>query len=209
MTAVEGARYSERLLPVEGRALEVHKGETLRIAQVEGGQCVDFNAFNLDDYKEHMSVGHSRRMGISLTEGGVLFTNPPHFRPLLYIAHQPETVATDLIGARCHAALFERRLGFEWHTNCQDTISEAIREYDLTPDDVHDSFNIFMNTHIDADGWAFEWNTATADDSMDLIACMDALCVPVVCGSGDVTMLSNAFLKPIDGAARDLEIFFN
>ena len=46
--------------PVSGKALEVYKGEVLRIIQVEGAQCVDFNAFNLHDYKEYLGVSNTR-----------------------------------------------------------------------------------------------------------------------------------------------------
>jgi uncharacterized protein YcgI (DUF1989 family) len=192
-------RYEERLDPVSGRALPVFRGETLRINQVVGGQCVDFNAFNLNDYKEYMSVGHSRRQGIHLRKGDVLISNPPHYNAMLYITEMPDTCVTDTLGARCNAVLFEYRYGMEWHTNCQDTLAEAIREYGLTPDDVHDSFNMFMNTTWDANGaWWTEWNTGRPGDYVDLLACMDTLCVPIVCGSGDVTLVSNFSLKPLD-----------
>src|SRR3990170_2322070 len=53
-----------------------------------------------------------------------------------------------------------------------------------TPDDVHDSCNFFMNTTWDAGGgphWS-EWNTAQPGDIVDLVACMDVLAVPIVCG---------------------------
>ena len=35
-----------------------------------------------------------------------------------------------------------------------DIQSEAQREYGLTPDDVHDSFNFFMNTEVTLEGRA-------------------------------------------------------
>ena len=37
------------LEPGTGKAIELLAGQILRIEQVEGGQCVDFNAFNLHD----------------------------------------------------------------------------------------------------------------------------------------------------------------
>ena len=37
--------------PGTGKALEVLRGQMLRIEQVEGAQCADFNCFNLHDYK--------------------------------------------------------------------------------------------------------------------------------------------------------------
>ena len=166
---------------------------------MEGGQCIDFNAFNLHDYKEYMSVGHSRRQGLRIHKGDVLISNPPRYNPMLLISEMPPTCVTDTLGARCNAVLFEYRYGVKWHTNCQDTLAEAIREYGLTPDDVHDSFNMFMNTTWDAKGsWWTEWNTGRPGDFVDLLACMDTLCVPVTCGSGDVTLVSNFFLKSLD-----------
>ena len=40
------------LEPGTGKAIELLKGQILRVEQVEGGQCADFNCFNLHDYKE-------------------------------------------------------------------------------------------------------------------------------------------------------------
>ena len=37
--------------PVTGKAVPVYAGEVLRVSQVEGGTCVDYNAYNLSDYK--------------------------------------------------------------------------------------------------------------------------------------------------------------
>jgi hypothetical protein len=195
---VGNRRFELILEPVSGKAVPVNKGEILRVSQLVGGQCVDFNAFNLHDYKEHLAVGSSRRGGFRLRERGVLLTNPPRYRPMFVLHHMPDSSSTDTLAARCDSILFERKLGFAFHTNCQDTLSEAIREYDLTPDDVHDSFNLFMNTSWDASGsWWIDWNTSKQGDHIDLLACMDTLSVPVVCGSGDVEVTSNFFLKPV------------
>lgn len=194
------SRARFRFDPVSGKAIPMRRGEVLRIEQLSGGQCVDFNAFNLHDYKEYMSIGHSRRQGLHLSQGDVLLTNSPRLRPMFVLARVPETCVIDTIAARCTAPLFELRMGFDWHTNCQDTLAEAIREYELTPDDVHDSCNFFMNTTWEAGGgphWS-EWNTAQPGDVVDLVACMDVLAVPIVCGSGDVTLSGNFWLEPIE-----------
>ena len=56
-----------------------------------------------------------------------------------------------------------------------------------------------MNTTWDANGmWWAEWNTGRSGDYVDLLACIDTLCVPVTCGSGDLTLVSNFSLKPLD-----------
>jgi len=46
--------FEHTMQPGTGKALEVRAGQILRIEQTKGAQCVDFNCFNLHDYKEAM-----------------------------------------------------------------------------------------------------------------------------------------------------------
>jgi uncharacterized protein YcgI (DUF1989 family) len=185
------------LEPVSGKAIPLAKGETMRILQEQGGQCVDFNCFSLHDYKEHMSVGHMRRQGFRIAKGDYIFSAPPRSNLMMLIAEMPESCVTDLLGSRCSAELFEATWGVH-HTNCQDTLAESIGEFGLTPDDTHDSFNMWMNTGWDDRGrWEIRRNSGKQGDFVDLLALMDVLAVPVVCGSGDVTGVSNYSLRPI------------
>ncbi|HEV2517229.1 MAG TPA: urea carboxylase-associated family protein [Devosia sp.] len=185
------------LQPGTGKAIELLAGQILRIEQVEGGQCVDFNAFNLHDYKEFMHCGRTRTVhGFNPTEGAFLWSQPPRERALLYILK--DTVKrNDVLFPRCSAYLYESAYGFHDHTNCHDIQSEAQREYGLTPDDVHDSFNFFMNTEVGADGRAtITRQSSRAGDHVDLLALTDVLAVPNVCGA-DIMRTSNFSLKPI------------
>jgi uncharacterized protein YcgI (DUF1989 family) len=185
------------LEPGTGKAIELHAGEILRIAQVEGGQCVDFNAFNLHDYKEFMHCGRTRTVhGFNPTEGSFLWSQPPRERALLYILK--DTVKrNDVLFPRCSAYLYESAYGFHDHTNCHDIQAEAQREYGLTPDDVHDSFNFFMNTEVGTDGRAtITRQSSRPGDYVDLLALTDVLAVPNVCGA-DIMRTSNFSLKPI------------
>jgi hypothetical protein len=84
------------------------------------------------------------------------------------------------------------------HTNCHDIQAEAQREYGLTPDDVHDSFNLFMYTEICRDGRAAITRQDTKPgDHVDLMALVDVLAVPNVRGA-DLMRTSNFALKPIE-----------
>jgi uncharacterized protein len=66
------------LEPETGKALEVKAGQILRIDQIEGLQCVDFNCFNLHDYKEFMRCGRTRTVhGFNPTKGAFLWSAPP------------------------------------------------------------------------------------------------------------------------------------
>jgi hypothetical protein len=77
-------------------------------------------------------------------------------------------------------------------------MAEAIREYRLTPDDVHDSLNLWMHTYWTEEGTMRHPRAiGPPGDYVDLLALMDVLAVPVTCGSGDIGQLSNFSFKPI------------
>jgi len=130
------------------------------------------------------------------TKGSFMWSAPPRERAMLYILE--DTVGrNDVLFPRCSAYVYEASYGFAVHTNCHDIQAEAQREYCLTPDDVHDSFNLFMCTGVDADGHAFMTRQTTRPgDHVDLLALMDVLAIPNVCGA-DVMKTSNFALKPL------------
>jgi len=188
--------WSHIIEPGTGKAVELKQGQVLRIEQVEGGQCADFNCFNLHDYKEFMHVGRTRTLhGFNPGPGDFLWSAPPRERAMMYLL--ADTVrCNDFMFPRCSANLYESAYGFARHTNCHDIQSEAQREYGLTPDDVHDSFNLFMNTVIEGTRGRIERQTSRAGDHVELLALMDVLAVPNVCGA-DVMRTSNFALKPL------------
>lgn len=183
--------------PGTGKGIELLRGQILRIAQVEGGQCADFNMFNLHDYKEHFHTARTRHMhGMSPTAGAFLWSAPPRDRPIAVVV--ADTLNNnDILYGRCSAFLFDYQYGLPTHTNCHDIQAEAQREFGLTPDDVHDSFNFFMNTGIDPNGNPFIGsNLSTADDYVEVMALIDVLAVANVCGA-DVMATSNFELKSL------------
>lgn len=193
-----GRVVSEHLLePGTGLALELRRGQVLRVEQVAGGQCADFNCFNLHDYREAFHTGRTRQLhGIHPSVGDFLWSAPPRERPMAVIV--TDTVGSnDVLFSRCSGFLFEWLFGLEQHTNCHDIQAEAQRAYGLTGDDVHDSFNMFMATSVDAAGAMHVGpNVARPGDHLELMALMDVLAVPNVCGS-DVMSTSGFALKPL------------
>lgn len=185
------------LEPGTGKAIELLRGQVLRIEQIEGNQCVDFNCFNLNDYKEFMHCGRTRTVhGFHPSAGTFLWSAPPRENAMLYFLK--DTVGhNDVLFPRCSAFLYESAYGFHTHTNCHDIQSEAQREYGLTPDDVHDSFNFFMRTEIGPDGKAtITRQNSRPGDHVELLPLMDVLAVPNVCGA-DIMRTSNFALKPV------------
>jgi uncharacterized protein len=197
------ARQEHRLLPGTGKAFEVRAGQILRVAQVDGDQCADLNVFSLDDYREAMHVGRTRTLhGIHPGEGSFLWSAPPRERAMMFVLSD-DAGLNDTLFPRCSAAMYESMFGFAEHTNCADMQAEAQREYGLTPDDVHDSFNLFMATRVNADGSIEVVHQHTpADSYVELLAVMDVLAVPNVCGN-DILRTSNHALRPLDVTVFD------
>jgi uncharacterized protein YcgI (DUF1989 family) len=186
--------------PTTGKGIPIMRGQVLRIKQVGKGQCLDFNAFNLHDYKEFFHCGRTRHMhGLNPTKGDHLWSAPPRDRPMFTIIE--DTVGTnDVNYPRCSAFLFEFHFGFDQHpahSNCHDILAETIREWGLTPDDVHDSFNGFMHTGVNNGKMYIDRMVASAGDYIELLAQIDTLAVPICCGA-DVMATSNYELKALE-----------
>jgi uncharacterized protein YcgI (DUF1989 family) len=191
------ALFEWTLQPGTGKALEVRAGQILRIEQIDGRQCADFNCFNLHDYKEYMHCGRTRTVhGFHPTKGTFLWSAPPRERAMMYILDDTYG-RNDVLFPRCSAYVYESAYGFDVHTNCHDIQAEAQREYGLTPDDVHDSFNLFMCTEVSGPHSAtMTRQNSKPGDYVDLLALVDVLAIPNVCGS-DVMRTSNFALRPL------------
>jgi uncharacterized protein YcgI (DUF1989 family) len=185
------------LEPGTGKAIELLQGQIMRIEQSEGGQCVDFNCFNLHDYKEYMHCGRTRTLhGVNPTEGSFMWSAPPRERAMAFILR--DTVGyNDVMFPRCSANLYESVYGLATHTNCHDIQAEAQREYGLTPDDVHDSFNLFMSTGVTPAGMPYITRQHShPGDYIEVLAMFDLLAVPNVCGA-DIMKTSTFSIKPV------------
>lgn len=188
--------FEQVIEPGTGKALEVMTGQLLRIEQIEGGQCVDFNCFNLHDYKEFMHTGRTRTVhGLLPTSGHFLWSAPPRERAMMYLLEDTAR-CNDVLFPRCSAYLYESSYGLPVHTNCHDIQAEAQREYGLTPDDVHDSFNLFMCTEVHGGRGHIRRQHSKPGDHVDLLALIDVLAVPNICGA-DIMRTSNFSLKPV------------
>ncbi len=60
--------------PGTGKAIELLQGQILRVEQIEGGQCADFNCFNLHDYKEFMHCGRTHVVGAAARARDALYS---------------------------------------------------------------------------------------------------------------------------------------
>lgn len=168
--------------PGKGKAIEVKKGQILRIEQTDGMQCGDFNVYNLHDRNERLHSGRTMILhGFSPTTGDILWSNGPRERPMMAIL--ANTTRTDTLYAACSAVIYSRVFGARSHTNCQEIQAETQRQYGLEPHHVHPSFNLFMYVEFDSEGRAaIVKNKSRKGDYIEFVALMDVLAIPNVCG---------------------------
>ena len=187
-------RESVVVPPLEGRAFVVKKGEVLRVGQPEGPQVCDFNAFNAEDATENFWSGRTRILEAPhLTTMNRLWSMK--VRPMFTIiadtvAHSPSPRggrSHDLIFARCSRELWELVDGSKDPPNCQDNLAGAIEPFGLTPQHVHDAFNLFMKTGIDPEDRSLFYETCESrkGDHVDLYAEMECIVALSACPCGD------------------------
>jgi uncharacterized protein len=176
--------------PGSGAACVVHRGERLRVVDVEGGQVADFNAWSLADPRERFWSARTRIMeGAHLSTGNRLWSSPNMVALFTITGDSVQRQASalagtshDLLWARCSPGLWRIRSGLENVPNCQDNLAAAIAPHGLSVHDVHDAFNIFMKTGLGSDDRLFWEDPESAPgDYVELRAEVDCLVAVSAC----------------------------
>ncbi|HUK41130.1 MAG TPA: urea carboxylase-associated family protein [Candidatus Acidoferrales bacterium] len=151
-----------------GAAFVVKKGQRLRVA---GRSIVDFVAFNLHDLNERFDQARTKtnQVKIFITTGDTLFSKRNN--PMLTIVQDTFTEGHhDLQKGMCSRKRFEmvaqgtaKRVFAEGvdinpkkpeeipDHGCWENLSNAVKPWDILPDDVPSPFNIFQCMRIDPD----------------------------------------------------------
>lgn len=175
-----------------GRAFEIAQGQTLRLTQKAGPQIVDFNAWNRQNPREMLWAGRTRIIeSAHPTTGARLWSVEPWMRPMFTITADTAGLNPSPCGAcnhdlwypRCNRGYHMLMYGVGDRRNCHINIKEAIAEFGLGEEYVHDTFNAFMRTGLDPSTQKFftEPANAKADDYMDLRAEQDCLVAISAC----------------------------
>jgi uncharacterized protein YcgI (DUF1989 family) len=187
----------------EARALEVAKGQVLRIYVVEGPQVGDCAFFNAHDYKETFHVGQSWALNQFLGTGNArsfkhFFSKPPRENIMLTVLEDTTKNHWGNMGGRCSHRMLALRDGVvSGHRSCQQNLTEALAPYGITGDDIIDVFNVFMNVEQNNDGdFSIKESLAKAGDYIDLLAEMDILAAVSACPA-DATPTNGYKPKPL------------
>lgn len=174
-----------------GKAFVVKAGQVLRLTQPEGPQVVDFDAFSLEDPREYLLTSATRRYESShVTAGHRLWSGGLRERPMFTIVadsiqHEVSpsgAVTHDVVSGRCSQSSRVERYGMD-SPGCQEILAQAIAEFGLGLERVHDPFNVFMRTGTDADGrmmWEAPFDVKPGD-YIDLRAEFDVIAAGSAC----------------------------
>ena len=174
-----------------GKAFVVKAGQVLRLTQPEGPQVIDFDAFSLEDPREYLLTSATRRYeSIHVTEGHRLWSGGLRERPMFTIvadsiqheASASGAVTHDVVSGRCSQSSRIERYGVD-SPGCQEILAQAIAEFSLGLERVHDPFNVFMRTGMDANGkmiWEDPFDVKPGD-YLDLRAEFDVIAAGSAC----------------------------
>ncbi|MEJ7822180.1 MAG: urea carboxylase-associated family protein [Chitinophagaceae bacterium] len=135
--------------PRSGVSFILKKDQRLKVIDIEGEQVSDFICYNLHDKAEYLSGGRTIDYAetIYLTKGHSFYSN----RSNIMFEMVEDTVGQhDFLLTPCSAEMFRITYGHtEPHRGCFGNLCEALKEYEITPDNIPTCFNIFMNVPVD------------------------------------------------------------
>jgi len=182
--------------PRSGVSFILKKDQRLKVIDIEGEQVSDFICYNLHDKAEYLSGGRTIDYAetIYLTKGHSFYSN----RSNIMFEMVEDTVGLhDFLLTPCSAEMFRITYGHtEPHRGCFGNLCEALKEYEITPDNIPTCFNIFMNVPVD--GVTGKVSVlppkSKAADFVILNAKMDLIVGMTSCSAG---MSNNFSYKPI------------
>lgn len=182
-------------------ALELRRGDVVRVEQMTGGQCVDLVAWSLADSRERFSAARTRAIaGVSPGLGDVLWSGPPFQRSLMLVVAD-SAPGHDLLFPACSPAEYSG-VGCDAEPSCVGVQSASAAAWGLEAADLPDPLNLWLRSSVGADralGW--ESTATVAGDHVELLALVPLLVVVNPCVD-DVFGCSGLEPGPIAVATR-------
>ena len=136
----------DTVIPAErGMAVEVKKGQVLRIYLVEDKQVADICFFNANDYKEWFHVGQTWACNTSMGTGTSksfkhFYSKPPRGNVMLTVLEDTVKNHFGNLVTYCNRRLMDMRGRQDLKRTCQLNLEEALEPYGLIGADIGDCF---------------------------------------------------------------------
>jgi uncharacterized protein len=130
-----GPRVDVVIPPGEYYATLVARGQTVRIVDVEGKQCADWAAFNLNQPPEKLSCVYTKTLNRAwqIGKGHIIYSDLCN--PMFEITEDTVGVHT-FFGGFCSEELNYVRYGVHGTRNCRDNFALAVAPYGIAKRDV-------------------------------------------------------------------------
>lgn len=169
-----------------GTAFQLKKGEYLKVIDPKGQQVSDMVLFNANDPREKLSSGKSLDFeeNIFLTTGNQLWSN--RSQPMMKIVEDTNG-RNDFLLAPCSPETFKIMYEYEgYHPSCFENLYTNLAPFGITPDQIPNAFNIFMNVQVKEDGQiSVEPPLSKAGDFILFEAKMDLIVGLTACSAED------------------------
>lgn len=187
----------------EGRALEVQRGDRIRITDVEGCQIGDLFLISRDDTMEVFSPALTRLVNFTpFPRIGQAFMSSRR-RPMATLIADHSPGVHDMTFAPCDTELYRALGAGDDHPSCRSNFEQAMRSIGVSIAACPDPINVFQNTPVDVDGNYVLGSTLTKPgDSIELRCEMDLVIVLTAC-STDVPLDG---VQPIGGKSTPLRL---
>lgn len=193
---VERSASPEVVAAGSGRAFAVAAGQTITVAQIQGGQVADVFVFAAPHLDEYLSAHHTR-VGCNRLfprPGESFYSN--RRRPIATLVEDTSPGVHDMLIAACDPMRYEL-LGASDHASCQDNLERALAERQLQCPVVPQPVNLFMAVPLDPDGGLdFAPSPAGAGDHVVLRAERDVIVVVSSCPQ-DLTSINHGRPKDL------------
>jgi uncharacterized protein len=170
-----------------GAAVEVKRGQVVRVIDVEGAQVGDLVCFNRHDLGEAYAPQNTILFNRTIyPKVGALLVSD-RGRPMMRLV--ADTVGVhDLICGSCSDEYYKNRLDhLEPHRSCRSNLAEAMAPWGIALRDIPFSFNVFMRWPVEPDGTVIPMAAPSrAGDYADFLAEMDVVVANSACPS-DIT----------------------
>ncbi|APU11604.1 urea carboxylase-associated protein [Cellulophaga lytica] len=172
--------------PKSGAALELKKGQILKVIDIEGKQVSDILFLNKTDIKEKVSSGKTLDFeeSILLTKGNYLWSNRSNKMVKII---EDTNGRNDFLLAPCDRKTFKHFYGIEeYHPSCFENLCKNLEPYGIQKDDIPTAFNIFMNVVFNKSGKIkVEPPTSQSGDYVCFEAQMDLIVALTACSAKD------------------------
>ena len=184
------------LEPQTGTGFGIRRGQLLKIIDPAGEQVSDLISFASADRAEWLSSGRTIDYAntIYLTTGHILYSN--RSRPMWNVV--ADTVGRhDFLLTPCSPETFQiiyKTKGH--HPSCLENLAHALSPYDIPPDSIPTTLNVFMNVDVSPSGeLRILAPRSRAGDHILLEAQMDMVVGVTACSA---ELSNNGRFKPID-----------